>query len=82
MEWAEERVGDYLGPKIPSLMEFLENRIHLREVMGVSMHEGSGSGPTHRTSLGEVGPTLERQVINDLLVKDQYHDNIVFKSEE
>ena len=31
-EWAPERVGDYLGPKVPSLLEFLENKIHLKEV--------------------------------------------------
>ena len=26
--------GDYLGDKIPSLLEFLENKIHMREVAG------------------------------------------------
>ena len=34
--WREERIGDYLGPKIPSLMEFLENKIRMREVLGTS----------------------------------------------
>jgi len=35
-EWTEEKIGDYLGPKIPSLLEFFENKIHLKEVMGTS----------------------------------------------
>ena len=28
--------GDYLGRKLPSLLEFLENQIHLREIKGTS----------------------------------------------
>ena len=33
-EWDPERIGDYLGSKIPSLLEFLENKIYKREVTG------------------------------------------------
>ena len=35
-EWVVERKGDYLGNKIPSLLEFLENKIAMKEVLGVS----------------------------------------------
>lgn len=35
-EWVVERKGDYLGPKIPSLLEFLENKIEMKEVLGIS----------------------------------------------
>ena len=43
--WCEERVGDYLGPKIPSLLEFLENKIYMRDTLGVSVVQPSGRGP-------------------------------------
>ena len=35
--WVEEAVGDYLGPKIPSLLEFLENKIYIRDTLGISV---------------------------------------------
>ena len=41
----EERVGDYLGSKIPSLLEFFENKIHLRNTMGISHFPKSLNGP-------------------------------------
>jgi hypothetical protein len=41
MEWNEEKIGDYLGPKIPGLLEFLENKIYLRDTLGVSHFEKS-----------------------------------------
>ena len=41
----EERVGDYLGTKIPSLLEFFENKIHLRNTMGISHFPKSLNGP-------------------------------------
>lgn len=37
----EECVGDYLGPKIPSLLEFLENKIRMREVNGALQTKSS-----------------------------------------
>ena len=43
--WQNERVGDYVGKKIPSLLEFLENKIHMRELMGTSKVQSSGNGP-------------------------------------
>ena len=30
--WQDEKVGDYIGKKIPSLLEFLENKINLNEL--------------------------------------------------
>jgi hypothetical protein len=78
MEWTEEKVGDYLGPKIPSLLEFLENKIHMREVMGVSMFENSGKGPKHKAHIFPNKKTLEEGLDVQMRVKDQYHDNIVF----
>lgn len=35
-EWIPERMGDYVGPKIPSLLEFLENKINQRDSLGLS----------------------------------------------
>jgi hypothetical protein len=81
-EWTEERVGDYLGAKIPSLLEFLENKIHLREVMGVSMFESSGKGPKHKAHVFPNKVSLEESLVNQMRIKDQYHDNIVFQSEQ
>ena len=42
--YAKEEVGDYLGPKIPSLLEFMENKIYLRSKLGIS-HIKRKAGP-------------------------------------
>ena len=39
--------GDYLGSKLPSLLEFLENQIHLRQVQGLSQVPVSDRAPPH-----------------------------------
>lgn len=82
MEWTQERVGDYLGPKVPSLLEFLENRIHLREVMGVSMFENSGLGPKHKAHVLLNKKSLEESLENQMKIKDLFHSNVQFKSDE
>ena len=33
-DFGEEKMDDYLGPKIPSLLEFLENKIRIRKANG------------------------------------------------
>ena len=46
-ETVEECIGDYLGPKIPSLLEFIENKIYMRQVMGLSHVEKTEKAPDH-----------------------------------
>lgn len=70
MEWTEERVDDYLGPKIPSLLEFLENKIHMRETMGVSMFESSGMGPKHKAHVHPGKRAKEESLVNQMRIKD------------
>ena len=43
--YVKEEVGDYLGPKIPSLLEFMENKINLRTKLGISRIETINKGP-------------------------------------
>ena len=38
-------MGDYIGKKIPSLLEFLENKINLNELTLKSKIKSSGKGP-------------------------------------
>ena len=57
-EWAPEFKGDYLGSKIPSLLEFLENKIHMREVLGLSKIKSSKNAPK---AVPHITPTSLRQ---------------------
>ena len=44
--WEPEQVGDYLGgSKIPSLLEFLENKMFRREAIGKTQVRNRGAGP-------------------------------------
>jgi hypothetical protein len=36
---ADESIGDYLGAKVPSLLEFIENKIYMRGILGLSHFE-------------------------------------------
>ena len=76
-----ERIGDYIGAKIPSLLEFLENKIQTRDALGLSHVQKSAHAP------GRVGHTRPRHVRQEepaekmRAIQDQFHSNVVFKSE-
>lgn len=82
MEWQEEGIGDYLNNKIPSLLAFLENRIHLREVYGVTMFKRSDRAPKHKPHFLSKNIALEEALTNLMHEKDKFHKNIVFESEQ
>ena len=54
-----ERKGDYLGAKIPSLLEFLENKIAMKEVLGVSQVKPSANAP--KVKLHKVAPDVRQE---------------------
>lgn len=82
VEWREEGNGDYLANRIPSLLEFLENRIHLREVYGVTMFKRSEKAPKHKPHFLPKNIALEEALTNLMLDKDKFHSSIVFESEQ
>jgi len=78
----EEKVGDYIGGnKIPSLMEFLENKMINRQSVAKTLVPNRGYGPKplpHRM------PRCFRQDLQPKhleKIKDSWHDNITFRSE-
>jgi hypothetical protein len=79
--WAEERVGDYIGPKVPSLLEFLENRIDQRGQRGKTLVKDRGLGP--KPAVHKLPRNLLQEEPAELIRarKDEIHDNVVFKSE-
>ena len=80
--FAEEKVGDYIGGnEIPSLLEFLENKMVKRELAGKSLVPNRGNGPK---PLRHKMPRFLRQDLQpkDLeKYKDSWHNNVTFKSE-
>jgi len=79
--WAEERVGDYIGAKVPSLLEFLENRIDEREKLGKTQIKDRGVGPKPKPH--RIPRNLVQEEPGDIIRgrKDFIHHNVVFKSE-
>mgnify|MGYP006095880573 CR=1 FL=1 len=82
LEIAPERVGDYLGPKIPSLLEFLENKIHMKEVQGISQVPASTKGPELKPHMLPNYLRQEEKLVNLMNQKNSYHTNVVFASEQ
>lgn len=80
-EWCEERKGDYLGAKIPSLLEFLENKIHLKEVLGVSQIDKTEAAPKSKPHYKPPGVRQEEKLVNLMMQKDSHHTNVVFESD-
>jgi len=81
-EIVPERVGDYLGPKIPSLLEFLENKIHMKEVQGISQIPASTKGPELKPHTLPNYLRQEEKLVNLMNQKNSYHTNVVFASEQ
>ena len=77
-EWAAERIGDYLGPKIPSLLEFLENKIHQKELHGVSQVALTANSPEHKPHLMSAALRQEEDLDKLMALKDAHHSNVVF----
>jgi hypothetical protein len=74
----KEEVGDYLGSKIPSLLEFMENKINLRTKLGISRIDTINKGPSTFPHFKPTGLIQEEKFINIMKHKDSFHQNIVF----
>ena len=74
--------GDYLGPKLPSLLEFLENQIHLREIKGISQVKVSDRAPPHVPHKTPKGVLQEQSYFKIMKEKDAFHSNVIFESNE
>ena len=81
-EIVPERVGDYLGPKIPSLLEFLENKIHMKDIQGISQVPASTKGPELKPHILPNYLRQEEKLVNLMNQKNSYHTNVVFASEQ
>ena len=74
-------MGDYLGAKIPSLLEFMENKIQMRQIKGMThlaAHSNEPKGINHKMNK----KLFQEEKLEKLMrEKDQYHTNIIFESE-
>lgn len=86
----EECLDDYLGPKIPSLLEFLENKIRMREINGElqtksSIKKRSGEcrlEPIPPPHIKPVNVIQEEPLATQMRRKDVVHNIIKFESEQ
>lgn len=78
--WREERIGDYLGPKIPSLMEFLENKIRMREVLGTTL-VSQNKGPKQLIHKMPKHLRQEENLLTLMKKKNDCHPEVIFESE-
>lgn len=79
VNFSEEKMVDYLTDgRIPSLLEFLENKIHLRQSMGVSFFEPSVNAPQHKQHHTPRSVRQEENLITQMKEKDKHHSQIVF----
>ena len=76
-----ERIGDYLGPRVPSLLEFLENKISLRESLGLSHFKKSSKAPNHPEHKRPRHVRQEEGQRKMMAEKDSFHPHVVFASE-
>ena len=81
-EHVEECIGDYLGPKIPSLLEFIENKIYMRQIMGLSHVESSTDAPRHYMHETPEDVLQEDDLKKLMEIKDELYKHIKFQSEQ
>ena len=88
--WLADNNDDYLGPKIPSVLEFLENKIRMRELYGVFKTKSSSVQRSGEVRLAPVpvphrkprGVIQEEPLASIMRRKDAYHKHIIFESEQ
>ena len=75
-------MSDYLEKnKIPSLLEFLENKIHMRNVMGLSHFLKSSRAPDHQSHITPADVKQEDDLIALVRKKDSIFSHLTFESE-
>ena len=76
-----ECAGDYLNQeKIPSILEYMENKIQLRDEFGVSFIKKT-RGPANKTKAMPVQVKQEEGLYKQMSQKDTYHSHVKFDSE-
>lgn len=67
---------DYLNRRAPSLLHFMENQIHIRDVMGLSRVKPSANAPKHAAHMKPTSVVQEPEIHRLMKEKDEHFDYV------